>query len=136
MGKLNDKGEEVLDNTPVAIPVRFQRVDSLTEQIRRVIREEASRRAEAAGFETFEEADDFYIEDDYDPRSPHELSLEQELEGWKNDHGPGEDATSGTKRRGNGDQPVEEGSERRGSEAAEPNEVPSEASGGTGRSGA
>lgn len=135
MGKLNDKGEEVLDNTPVAIPVRFQRVDSLTEQIRRVIREEASRRAEAAGFETFEEADDFYIEDDYDPRSPHELSLEQELEGWTND-GPRKDTASGIEGRGNGNQPIEEGSERRGPEAAGANEVPSEASGSTGGTGA
>lgn len=79
---MDDRRKEMLDDTPVCLPVRLKRTDALTEQIRRVIREEASRRASDAGFESFEEADDFEIEDDYDPRSPHELSLDQELEGY------------------------------------------------------
>jgi hypothetical protein len=92
MAKLNEKGHEVLDDTPVAIPVRFQRPENLTDQIRRVIRQEMSRVADFAGMETFEEADDFNVPDDeYDPRSPHELSLDQELEGY----GGNEDGAAG-----------------------------------------
>lgn len=74
---------EYFDDTPVAIPVRFTRQQTLTEQIRNLIRSEAIR-AEAleAGFESFEDADDFDVGDDYDPRSPHELSLDQELESY------------------------------------------------------
>lgn len=83
MAKLDDRGREILDDTPVAIPLRFKRPETLTEQIRRIIRDEASRAAAHAGYETFAEADDFEVEDDdYNPRSPHELSIEQELEGY------------------------------------------------------
>lgn len=79
--KRHVKGREVLDDTPVAIPVRFRRTDNLTERVKEIIRTQASIAAQSAGFETFEEADDFYVGDDYDPRSPHELSQEQELNG-------------------------------------------------------
>lgn len=94
MAKLDDRGREILDDTPVAIPVKFKRPETLAEQIRRVIREEASRAAQHAGYETFEEADDFDVEDDdYNPRSPHELSLDQELEGYARNEGRPPDET-------------------------------------------
>lgn len=82
MAKLDENGHEILDDTPVSIPVKFLRAETLTDQVRAVIRNEASRAASVAGYETFEEADDFFIEDEYDPRSPHEMTIDQELEGY------------------------------------------------------
>lgn len=73
---------EKLDDTPVAIPLKFRRVETQADRMRRIIREEMSRAAEVQGYETFEEADDFSIPDDYDPSSPYEMSYEQELNGY------------------------------------------------------
>lgn len=70
------KRKEVLDPTPVAIPLKYTRMSQHNETIRAMIRSELSRAAENADLETFEEADDFEVED-YDPRSP----FEQEFEG-------------------------------------------------------
>lgn len=75
---LNERGHEVPDPEPVAVPVRFQAPESLEDRIKRIIRADLSARAQAQGFETFEEADDFEVGDDYDPRSPHELDSVQE----------------------------------------------------------
>lgn len=63
------KGEKV-DSKPVAAPTRITRGQSLVEQMqefRRIAREEASRYAEEAGYESFEEADDLDVDDDDHP---------------------------------------------------------------------
>lgn len=62
------------DPTPVAIPSGFKRPETLAETVARLVRSDRFRReAEAAGFETFEEADDFDIDDDPpDPATPFE----------------------------------------------------------------
>lgn len=136
MAKLDENGHEILDDTPVAIPARLSRAETLTEQVRRLIREEASRAAQAAGFETFEEADDFEIEDDYDPRSPHELTLEQELEGYGDTaDGSGENPAAGTQGSGGRDSSAEKGNLGRGPEAPGPSEKPAQTAGGAGGSG-
>lgn len=72
---------EMLDDTPVAIPMKFRRVQTQAEKMREIIRQEMSRAAENSGMETWEEADDFSIDDEYDPTSPYELSIDQELNG-------------------------------------------------------
>lgn len=83
---INEKGQEVLDNTPVSIPARFRRVKNLAEQIRETIANEEFRAyLNSQDLETPEEADDFDVGDDYDPRSPYEMSLEQELRGYEDD---------------------------------------------------
>lgn len=70
---LDEHGRELPDPTPIAPPVGFRRQPSLAEQIRAMVRSERLRQeAEAQGFETFEEADDFEVGDDYDPTSPYE----------------------------------------------------------------
>lgn len=69
------KRKEVLDPTPVAIPLKYTRMSRHNETIRQMIRSELSRVAEDAGHETFEEADDFEI-DDLDPTSPYEQEFE------------------------------------------------------------
>lgn len=68
----NSEGAEVLDSTPMALPVGFTRPPTLQEQVARLVRSEAFRiAAEKNGIETFEEADDFDDPDD-DPTSPYE----------------------------------------------------------------
>lgn len=81
MAVLNERGHELLDATPVARAVEFRRPPTLQEQIRALVRGELSRQAQEQGQESFEEADDFDVDDDsYDPRSPWELNFDQELE--------------------------------------------------------
>lgn len=55
----NVRGAEILDRTPVEIPLGYQRPETLEEKMRRMIAGELSRRAGALGRETLQEADDF-----------------------------------------------------------------------------
>lgn len=78
--KLNERGHEVLDSTPMALPVGARRPESIQSQIRRMIRSEhLAQAAAASGRETFEEADDFNVGDDYDPKSPYEMDFDPDL---------------------------------------------------------
>lgn len=78
--RLNDKGQEVLNDAPVTLPVRYQRGDNITERVQRMVEETISRRAEMAGLETLDDANDFDVGDDYDPRSEHEVDEDAEAE--------------------------------------------------------
>lgn len=61
------------DATPIAPPLGYIKQPSITERIRDMVRSEHLRRAaEAAGAESFEEANDFDVGDDFDPQSPYE----------------------------------------------------------------
>lgn len=72
-----NKRKEVLDTTPVAIPAKFTRQSSYNETIRNIIRsEQLNRELDAAGLETFEEANDFEIGDDFEPKSIYEESFD------------------------------------------------------------
>lgn len=74
---LDELGREILDGTPVAPPVGYKQTIPLAQQIREMVRSEHLRiAAEKSGMETFEEADDFDVGDDYDPSSPYELIFE------------------------------------------------------------
>lgn len=71
--RLDFRGREIPDPTPIAPPIGYKRQPSLAEQIRAMVRSERlAQEAEQAGFETFEEADDFNVGDDFDPHSPYE----------------------------------------------------------------
>lgn len=72
--RLDEKGHEIPDPQPVEVPAGFKRPETLAEQIRRLVRnEEFQRDLAAQGMETFEEAEDFEIDDDmFDPSSPFE----------------------------------------------------------------
>lgn len=64
------------DPTPMAPPLGYRPQPSLRDQIREMILSERLRvEAEAAGAETFEEADDFEVED-FDPHSPYEVNFD------------------------------------------------------------
>jgi len=68
---------EVLDETPVSIPLRLTRESGFNDLVRAMIRSEELRKAaEASGNETFDEADDFDVGDDFDPTSPYEESFD------------------------------------------------------------
>lgn len=70
---LDEKGNEVPDPTPASIPAGFKVPESLQEQIKRLIRTSLSEQADEQGMETFEESEDFDIDDDmFDPSSPYE----------------------------------------------------------------
>lgn len=73
--KYNDRGEELPDDTPVETPLKFRRPPTLQEQIKAMVRGEMSRAAAEEGKETFEEADDFDVEDEDDlPPSNYEFT--------------------------------------------------------------
>lgn len=71
---LDKRGREIPDPLPMAPPIGYKRSPSLAEQIRAmVVSEKLRQEALESGFETFEESDDFEIEDDpADPRTPYE----------------------------------------------------------------
>lgn len=71
---LNENGHEVPDPRPVARPLHIGVPETLAQQIQRMVRSELSQRAAAQGHETFEESDDFDVEEDEDLSSPYELS--------------------------------------------------------------
>lgn len=61
--KYNERGEELPDDTPIEMPLKFKRPPTLQEQIKAMVRREVSISAAEQGFETFEESDDFDVED-------------------------------------------------------------------------
>lgn len=78
--RYDEQGRYHPDPTPIAPPVGYVRSPTIAEQIRTMVRSEGLRRhAELQGADTFEEADDFNVGDDYDPRSPWEEQFEGEF---------------------------------------------------------
>lgn len=75
--KYDTEGREVMDPKPIAPPIGYKKAPSISDTIRNMIRSERLKQeAEAQGYETFEEADDFDVGDDYDPKSPYEEVFE------------------------------------------------------------
>lgn len=73
----NERGEEIPDSTKPEIPLGFKKPESLAEQVARLVKSAQLReQALASGHETFEEADDFEVGEDYDPKSPYEESFD------------------------------------------------------------
>lgn len=68
-------GAEIPDDTVMEPPLGFIQQPSMMELIAQMVRSEHLRRAaEAEGFETFEEADDFEVEDeDNEPMSAYQM---------------------------------------------------------------
>lgn len=66
-------GREIPDPKPMSIPSGFKRPETLAEQVQRLVRTQISRQAAEEGYETFEDSEDFDIDDDmFDPSSPYE----------------------------------------------------------------
>lgn len=78
--RLNSRGEEIPDPQPVSIPIEMRRPETSDERIRRIIAHSASMEARRQGFESFEDADDFDIEDDpIDPSTPYEQDFDHAI---------------------------------------------------------
>ncbi|AXH75367.1 MAG: hypothetical protein [Microviridae sp.] len=61
----NDAGEFIPDSTPMAPPIGYKRQESMVEIVRRMVRDERlAADLDAAGMETFEDADDFDVGDE------------------------------------------------------------------------
>jgi len=71
-------GKEYPDPVPMGLPIGYSPPPDLMSMIRTMVHHEtAMARLEAEGIETFEESDDFYIEDDpLDPLTPYEKVFE------------------------------------------------------------
>lgn len=77
-----DTRAEVVSAIPLAPPVGYVKQPSLSERIRAMVRSEHLRAAaEGAGYETFEESEDFEVGEDYDPRSPYEEQFDPGFSG-------------------------------------------------------
>lgn len=73
---LNERGQEV--NDPTRLFLRSDGPPSISEQIKRMVRHELSGLADGKGFETFEESNDFDVDDDFD--ADEKITQYQELE--------------------------------------------------------
>lgn len=77
LGRLDERGRELLDGRPMEPPVGYNPQPSLMEKIRKMVYDAQIQRDLAkAGVETFDEANDFDVGDDYDPTSPWEQYYE------------------------------------------------------------
>lgn len=78
MAIYNEKHEEIPDNTPVEMPLGYEKPESLESMIARMVQDVSRRAKEKGTVETFEEADDF---DDNEPelKSPYQMTdMEEE----------------------------------------------------------
>lgn len=74
---LDENGHEIPDSRPLMPALKLKREPSLAERIRQMVRSDRlAEEARNAGHETFEEADDFEVGDDYDPESPYEMDFD------------------------------------------------------------
>lgn len=71
--RFSPSGELIPDTKVKSIPLGHKRPETLAEQVARLVRHsEFSRMVAAQGMETFEEADDFDVDDDYPVSTPWE----------------------------------------------------------------
>lgn len=80
--RLSPRGREVCNPMPVEMPVKMRKPEGLHEQIKRILRIELSRQVSDQGAESFEEANDFNVDDGFEtePYSPY-VALEEEYLG-------------------------------------------------------
>lgn len=76
---LNSKGQEIIDETLPAMPAGFKRPETLAEQVQRMVRTTVSQEAVNAGRESFEDSEDFDVDDEIDPTSQYETHFDPVL---------------------------------------------------------
>lgn len=74
--RLDAEGREIPDPNPMEVPAGMKRPETLAEQVQRLVRTSISAHAAMTGKESFEEADDFDIEEDFDPSTPYETQFD------------------------------------------------------------
>lgn len=75
----DELGREVPDSLPMEVPLGMKRPESLAEQVQRLVRNSISAHAEIHGQETFAEADDLELDDEFDPYTPYETQFDPVL---------------------------------------------------------
>lgn len=75
----DELGREVPDSMPMEVPLGMKRPESLAEQVQRLVRNSVSAYAEIHGQETFAEADDLELDDEFDPYTPYETQFDPVL---------------------------------------------------------
>lgn len=66
-------GREIPNSTPMEPPIGYKKQPSIFDQVRAMVRsDKLKQEAINAGMETFEEADDFDLDEDEDPHSKYE----------------------------------------------------------------
>lgn len=66
---MQDKKYSLYENVnpePMEIPLDLQRVESMDERIKRILKTEISMKAAEHGYDTFDEANDFEVTDDFE----------------------------------------------------------------------
>ena len=83
-GNRDDQGREIPDPTPMEVPLEFgPQGDSLFELVKRAVHDHAEE-LDSHGIETFEEADDFYVEDE-EPEIITEYEMTQMIEEFEDE---------------------------------------------------
>lgn len=72
---LDAEGREVPDPNPMEVPLGMKRPPTLAEQVQRLVGRQLSDYAAMHGQETFAESEDFDVDEDEEPWSPHEVQL-------------------------------------------------------------
>lgn len=71
---LDKNGREIPDPEPIAVPLRLRGRDTLKDQVQALVARELSARAAEAGEESFEDSEDFDIDDgELPPMTPYEI---------------------------------------------------------------
>lgn len=78
--RLDEFGREVPDPKPMAMPSGFRRPETLQEQVARLVRSRLSEIALEQGAESFEESEDFDVDDEFDPNTPYEEFFDPALQ--------------------------------------------------------
>jgi hypothetical protein len=78
-GGLDENGREIPDPRPLRLPAGFKKPETLAEQVQRLVRTHISREAAESGHETFEESEDFDVDDDPDISTPYETFFDPVL---------------------------------------------------------
>lgn len=71
--KFDAQGRELPDATPLEVPAGMRQPESIESMIARMVRGRVSELAAKDGLETFDEANDFEVEDDDEPLTAHEV---------------------------------------------------------------
>lgn len=61
---LDERGREICDPDPIAVPGGLRKPETLKEQIQRILRIEVSKQALDQGYESFNESQDFDVPDE------------------------------------------------------------------------
>lgn len=120
ISELLPDGREKPDPTPMSAALGKRRAKSIRDNVVEILRSEKWREAmEENGEETFEEADDFDVDDDFDPSTPYEEFFEGEYAYLRSQRL--EEAKTETKKARRGRQAAPRDAEKSGIEPAKAN---------------